>query len=737
MPGSSTSYCNHARHRGSVAELNWFDLYPPNNSELTDVVRAIRPLASRPRVGFFRRMPPVVLELWSLGGKIRWQLGIEEKLVSWRLAHQLTAHLPGLRLAPRTAPSRPRHLLVSDVLLTGSTQPLRTDLAETVSTSLLNVLSGLRREESAVIQWIIGPVQSRRTIPRAFNPLEAIGLVPPRPSTPHDDRWWHNKSSEPLFAVRGQVGAVGVRAAVHSLGNALALAGASHVEVRLSQPTPSCGHVLNPAKRCRRWSGLLNAAELAALLGWPLQGSSSPAVTGLSLHPAPSQLHHKDAKLGTAARSIGVDQHPAGKGSLVAMPLSTCLHHVHVVGPTGSGKTNLLARFARADVAAGHNVLVIEPRGHLVQNVLAGVPPSRLNDVVLIEPGCGDRVIGFNPLRGHSGEAEAQADQLLHLFRRVFGANVGPRSSDVLLHTLIAAARSPDGTLADVPELLTNSSFRRRIKAGVTDQLVLSPFFSWFDSLSPGQHAQVVAPVLNKLRAFTSRSAIRHVLGQPHPRFEIDDLSHARRIVLVNLNEGLIGAEAASLLSGLILIELWAGIQRRARQPTAERIPLMVIIDEVQDYLHAPIHLPDMLAQARNLDVSLTLAHQDLSQPSAEVLAALFANARSRITFRPARADGKRLAAAFGPGVTANDLDQLGAFEACGQLLLDGVTTAAFRVHTPKLGQQLSDPAVVRARSLERYGTPADTVDADLIMRWRSRLSDLSAPIGIKPREGR
>ena len=60
--------------------------------------------------------------------------------------------------------------------------------------------------------------------------------------------------------------------------------------------------------------------------------------------------------------------------SRLALPVAGALHHLHVLGPTGTGKTTLLAHLINQDIAAGHGVVVIEPKGDLVDDVLARVP---------------------------------------------------------------------------------------------------------------------------------------------------------------------------------------------------------------------------------------------------------------------------------------------------------------------------------------------------------------------------
>jgi hypothetical protein len=145
----------------------------------------------------------------------------------------------------------------------------------------------------------------------------------------------------------------------------------------------------------------------------------------------------------------------------------------------------------------------------------------------------------------------------------------------------------PDGTLTDVPVLLTNPNFRRKALAKVTDPLVLAPFWAQFDGFSEAERVQVVAPVLNKLRVFLSRSAVRRMLGQARPRFTLDELFVSRRIVLVNLNRGLLGPEAAALLGSVLLTQAWQAIQRRSAVPANQRHPVMVTVDEFQDFVGA------------------------------------------------------------------------------------------------------------------------------------------------------
>ncbi len=105
---------------------------------------------------------------------------------------------------------------------------------------------------------------------------------------------------------------------------------------------------------------------------------------------------------------------------------------------------------------------------------------------------------------------------------------IGPRTADLALHAFITVARARGGTLADVPVLLTSPAFRRRLLSQVSDPLVLGPYWAGYNALSDGERQQVISPLMNKLRAWLSRSAVRQMLGQAAPLLGIEDICLTR-----------------------------------------------------------------------------------------------------------------------------------------------------------------------------------------------------------------
>ena len=68
----------------------------------------------------------------------------------------------------------------------------------------------------------------------------------------------------------------------------------------------------------------------------------------------------------------------------LALSLPDSLRHLHVIGPTGVGKSTLLLGLITQDMQAGRGVVVVDPKGDLVADVLDRVPAGATGDVVVL-----------------------------------------------------------------------------------------------------------------------------------------------------------------------------------------------------------------------------------------------------------------------------------------------------------------------------------------------------------------
>lgn len=557
--------------------LTWHRLRWPREVTPEQITQAFRLLASAAG-------RPVVMEAVGSRGGVEHRLAVPSGRAEGTV-EQLRAAIPGLSM--EALPERPTLDVTHAVELRVSTRrrPLRTDDLVGVNRALLTALAQVHRDESLVLQWVLGRAVAPLAVPNHAKGLAheswlgALLIAPFTPPPPLDSdarSALRAKQAEPGWQLTGRIGACAnsanrERQLIRQVGGALHSSAAPGVGWRLIRTRPQSA---SSARLPWRTSLRLNAIELAALAAWPVGETSELPVQRLGSRPlAPA------AAIPRKGRIIGQATFP-GRESPLALSPADSLRHLHVLGPTGSGKSTLLLNLIVQDMTVGRAVVVIEPKGDLIAEVLERVPLARLGDVVMLDPTDVARPVGLNPLTLGGRSPELAADQLLGLFHSLYAAHWGPRTHDILGASLLTLARTPGMSLAALPLLLTDAGFRRRVLRGVDDPIGLSPFWRAYEAWSEPERAAAIAPVMNKLRPLLLRPELRAIIGQANTGFDLRRIFIERKILLVNLNRGLLGPETSALLGSLVVAQLWQAVLGRAAIAPARRHPVFVYVDE-------------------------------------------------------------------------------------------------------------------------------------------------------------
>ncbi|MGW0252178.1 type IV secretory system conjugative DNA transfer family protein [Nocardia goodfellowii] len=397
----------------------------------------------------------------------------------------------------------------------------------------------------------------------------------------------------------------------------------------------------------------------------------------------------------------------------VAVKISDARHHLHILGPTGVGKSTLLARTILDDAEAGRGVIVIDPKGDLVTDVLSRLPSRMGERVVLFDADSPSAPPCVNPLDiGRIGRAgmDLAVDNLVTVFHRIFHQWWGPRTDDIMRASLLTLCAQPGtATLADLPRLLTEPAFRARVTRTTKDP-VLRGFWDSYETLSDTGRAQLTGPLLNKLRAFLLRPFVRSAIASGPSTIEFADLLDHGGICLARLPKGSLGEETSRLVGSLLVARTWQAVTARARVPAAERPDAALVLDEAQNFLNLSTPIEDMLAEARGLRLSLLLAHQNLGQLSRELRDGISANARNKIVFAVSPDDARDLARHTDPWLSEHDLTHLDAFHAAARLLVDGRNARPFTLTTRPLDPPIPGRArEIAAAARERLHTASPT----------------------------
>ena len=219
---------------------------------------------------------------------------------------------------------------------------------------------------------------------------------------------------------------------------------------------------------------------------------------------------------------------------------------------------------------------------------------------------------------------------------------------------------------------------------------------------------------LNKIRQIMFRPGLRNVLGQAHPKFKLSELFTKRKIVLVPLNKGLIGADSARLLGSLFVGLTWIEVLSRADIPKEKRHIVSMYIDELQDYISLPGSFADSLAQARGLGLAITVAHQYRAQLDNNLKEGIDANCRNKIIFGLSGTDAQSIS-----HLTAElmpiDFMSLPRYHIYTNFMVNGRATDWISATTMKASDPLRLPFEAKAMSQQQYGKPSSEVEEEIL----------------------
>ena len=404
--------------------------------------------------------------------------------------------------------------------------------------------------------------------------------------------------------------------------------------------------------------------------------------------------------------------------------------HVYIIGQTGAGKSGLLELFALSDIYHGQGYAIIDPHGDFAIENMKFIPETRLDDVVYFNPADVDHPMGFNPLEvTNPAQKTMISSEVIGVLKRMFGDSWGPRLEYILRYTILALLDRPDPTMLDITRMLTDKKFRKETISYCHDIVVQQFWTVEFASWSDKFQAEAIAPVLNKVGAFTANPVIRNIIGQPHSAFNIRQIMDEGKILIVNLSKGLIGEDNAGILGSFLVTKIQlAAMSRSDITEIANRRPFYLYVDEFQNF--ATDSFATILSEARKYGLNLTVANQYISQIDPAVRDAVFGNVGTMISFRVSADDSPILAKQFEPQFEANDLLQMHNRNFIINMVINGEKVPAFSATTLNLPEPThSYMQDIIEYSRQVYGQPRQQIEAMIDERIRPGSTGVSVHI--------
>ena len=463
---------------------------------------------------------------------------------------------------------------------------------------------------------------------------------------------------------------------------------------------------------------ILNISELASVYHLPHTSVETPNIVW-----ATSKTAEPPAKLPVLTGELSNDENVSAFGMTNFRGINHQFgllrrdrsRHIYIIGQTGAGKSGMLELLALSDIFYNQGYCIIDPHGDFAIDNLKFIPESRVRDVVYFNPADTAFPVAFNPLEVSDPSRKPNiCSEVIGVLKRMFGDSWGPRLEHILRYTLLALLDRPSTTLLDISRLLTDKDFRKETLEYCQDVTVLQFWKHEFGQWNEKQVNESIAPVLNKVGAFTANPIIRNIVGQPKSSFDIRKIMDEGKILVVNLSKGLIGEDNAAILGSFLVTKVQlAAMSRSDIARVEDRRPFYLYVDEFQNF--ATDSFAVILSEARKYGLNLTVANQYVAQMTESVRDAVFGNVGTTISFRVSPDDAPILAKQFEPTFEESDLIQLNNRNFVISMIIGGEKVPAFSATTLSIPATPKDNfAAIVAHSREYYARPRLEVEREI-----------------------
>ncbi|MCD5385194.1 DUF87 domain-containing protein [Candidatus Gracilibacteria bacterium] len=410
--------------------------------------------------------------------------------------------------------------------------------------------------------------------------------------------------------------------------------------------------------------------------------------------------------------------------------------HQYIIGKSGGGKSVFIGYLARQDLRNGDGLCVIDPHGDLVEDVLDFAPKERAKDIVIFDPSDTERPMGLNMLEITATDPEIRKRQMdraamdaTEIFIKIFGDEIfGPRIQHYFRNGCLTLMEDIEdgGTLIDVPRLFVDDAFMKYKSSKVKNPVVKSFWDHEYANTGDREKQEMIPYFTSKFGPFITNTTIRNIIGQPKSAFDIREMMDNKKVLLVNLSKGKIGALNAQLLGLIFVSKINMAAMSRADIPQEERKDFYLYVDEFQNF--ATETFGEILSEARKYKLALIMAHQFIAQIGGQsgqksdkpsIKDAVFGNAGTIMSFKVGADDAEYMEKEYAPLLSQQDIIGIANFTTYCKLNIDNASSRVFDLKTiwDNNYKNKKISKIIKEYSRKKYGRKKKYVDMEIEAR--------------------
>ncbi|MEI6221606.1 MAG: TraM recognition domain-containing protein [bacterium] len=474
------------------------------------------------------------------------------------------------------------------------------------------------------------------------------------------------------------------------------------------------------------WFGrisVFNSAELATLFHLPNKHIDTPHLTWVRAKKAPSPQNVPKFQPKEGGCRLGFNSY-RGVVSEVWIRRDDRRRHIYSIGKTGMGKSCLAENMIIQDIINGEGCCYMDPHGDAIDTILTMIPEHRMDDVVVFDPSDSDRPIGLNMIEfENADQKDFVVGEFIAILYKLFAEFIGPRFEHIVRNSLLAIMDNPDGgTLVEMMRIITDEDYKDECLQYVTNPLVKAFWLEEMAQQVDFHKSEMLGPVLSKFGRFVSNDMMRNIIGQTKSGINVRKIMDEKKILLINLSKGKIGDMNCNLLGMIFVSKILMSSLSRVDTPEEDRHDFYLYVDEFQNF--STDSFATILSEARKYRLNLYITHQYIGQLEDKIQKAVFGNVGTMMFMRVGAPDAEMVAKELKPTFDEADVINVDKYSLYTKLLVDGVATKPFSLHTYapyKSKQNLA--AEIKHRCRMKYGRDRKEVEAEI--RYRAKLDTL------------
>lgn len=467
----------------------------------------------------------------------------------------------------------------------------------------------------------------------------------------------------------------------------------------------------------------MNLKELASVFHYPVGVSSMPQLKEAKAGMAPAPI-----EMGTEGILLGINSY-RGKDTEIRMSREDRMRHMYVIGQTGTGKTTVLKNMIAQDIRNGDGCCFIDPHGTDIQEILSYVPKERIDDVIYFDPAYTARPMGLNMLEFDPRYPEQKTfvvNELMGIFNKLFDmkSSGGPMFEQYFKNSAFLIMEDPESgcTLLEISRVLSDKEFRDMKLAKCKNPIIKQFWVNAEQTTGDQSLANFVPYITSKFDNFISNDIMRPVVLQEKSVFNFREIMDNKKILLVNLSKGRLGDINANLIGLLLVGKIQMAALSRVDMFGKPMNDFYLYIDEFQNVTTDSI--ASILSEARKYRLSLTVAHQYISQLEDKIKDAVFGNVGSMAVYRISPEDATFVEPKFKPTFSANDIMKLDNFNSYVNMLVKGTPTKPFSMTShwsllPKGNMDIVES--LKELSYLKYGRDREEVESEIMAKYEKQ----------------